>query len=223
MNELALFNLSYGLYIISTLDGNRPTGCIANCAMQITAEPSTLAISINRKNLTSSCIEKSGKFAISILPEDFDPQVIRTFGYKSGRDTDKFYGTAYTMIGGMPVMENSCAYILCDVIKKVDVDTHIIYLAKITDCENMMDKKPMTYAYYYDVLKGKSAKNAPTYIDPSKYNKEQKTTEKEEKKMEQYVCKVCGYVYDGEEPFENLPEDWLCPICGEPKSEFEKQ
>ena len=214
MNSLTFRNLSYGVYIISTLDGERPTGCTANSAMQITSDPATIAISINHNNFTNQCIEKSGRFSISILSEESDTKIIGTFGFQSGKEIDKFKEVAYETKNGLPVISDSCGYVICDVINKMETETHTIFLGKVVDADILKEEAPMTYAYYHKVKNGKSPKNAPTYI-PEETEKSADTGK--------YVCSVCGYVYDGTTPFEELPDDYVCPICGQPKSVFKKE
>ena len=192
MNKSAFRKLSYGVYLISSLDGDRPTGCIANSAMQITSDPASIAISINHDNFTNSCIERTGKFAISILSENTDPGIIGTFGFQSGKNVNKFDSVSYKTVEGLPVIEDACAYIVCQVVNKMETDSHTVFLGKVLDADNL--------------------ENAPTYL------KEEETIPKTA-----YVCSVCGYVYEGETPFEELPDDWKCPICKQPKSVFKKQ
>lgn len=164
MNRNAFRNISYGLYVISTWDEGRPTGCTANSAMQITSDPATIAISINHANYTNECIQKSGKFAISVLSEKSDPSIIGTFGFRSGREVNKFDNVAYQVKGYMPVISDACAYITCDVIDKMETETHTVFLGKVMDCDVLSSDDPMTYAYYHKVIKGKSPKAAPTYL-----------------------------------------------------------
>ena len=164
MNKSAFWKLSYGVYVVSTWDNGRPTGCTANSAMQITSEPATIAISINHDNYTNQCIQESGKFAISILGEHSAPSIIGTFGFKSGRDNNKFDEVEKVLKGFMPVVADACAYIVCDVIDKMETDTHTVFLGKVVDADILKDDDAMTYAYYHNVIKGKSPKNAPTYI-----------------------------------------------------------
>ncbi len=219
MNLNAFYAMSYGIYIVSTWNGKRPTGCTANCAMQITAEPSTIAISINHDNFTKECIENTGKFAISILSEKSNPSIIGTFGFQSGKDINKFDSVEYEIHGDMPILTAGCAYITCEVINKMETDTHTVFLGKVLEGELLSEETPMTYAYYHNVVKGKSSKNAPTYVsDENQDNKEPKET-----KSEKYVCSICKYEYEGEIPFEELPDDYICPICKKPKSFFNKQ
>ena len=165
MNKNAFRNLSYGVYVISTWDGSRPTGCTANSVMQITSDPPTVAISINHNNYTNQCIDKTGKFAVSVLGEETTPIIIGTFGFRSGKDVNKFDSVRYEIREGMPVIKESCAYIVCEVINRMETETHTVFLGKVSDADILSDDKPMTYAYYHEVIKGKSPKNAPTYID----------------------------------------------------------
>ena len=214
MNKNAFRQLSYGVYVVSTWDNGRATGCTANSAMQITSEPATIAVSINHDNYTNKCIRENGRFAISILGENSEPATIGVFGFKSGRDCNKFDEVEMAVKGYMPVIADACAYITCEVVDKMETSTHTIFLGKVLDADILKEDDPMTYAYYHNVIKGKSPKNAPTYI-------EEEATEAPV--QEKYVCSVCGYEYDGEVPFEELPEDYTCPVCKQPKSVFVKK
>lgn len=166
MNKNAFRSLSYGVYIISVWDsdGARPTGCTANSVMQITSDPPSIAVSINHNNYTNHCIDKTGKFAISVLGENTNPLVIGTFGFRSGKDINKFDTVQYEIHDEMPVVKESCAYIVCEVINKMETDTHTVFLGRVSGADILSDDEPMTYSYYHNVIKGKSPKNAPTYI-----------------------------------------------------------
>ncbi len=163
MNKSALYQLSYGVYVVSTWDRGRATGCTANSAMQITSSPATIAVSINHDNYTNQCIQDTGKFAISILGEHTDPSVIGTFGFYSGRDTNKFEKVEPVMKSYMPVVPDACAYIVCELIDRMETTSHTVFLGKVIDADVLKKDEPMTYAYYHNVIKGKSPKNAPTY------------------------------------------------------------
>ncbi|MCI9201124.1 MAG: flavin reductase [Lachnospiraceae bacterium] len=206
--------MSYGVYIVSSLDGERPTGCIANSIMQITSSPATVAVSVNHDNYTNGCIEKTGKFAFSIMAEDSDAGLIGNFGFRSGKDVDKFEHVDYEMVQGIPVVKYTCGYVVCKVINKMETATHTVFLGEVIDAgsyNGMGDA--MTYAYYHNVVKGKSPKNAPTYLPE---NGDGNTVEDEKKAK--YTCQVCGYVYKGNA----LPEDFKCPICGVGADRFVK-
>mgnify|MGYP000468114437 FL=1 len=209
MNKNVFRNLSYGVYVISTTDAGRPTGCIANSAMQITSSPATIAVSINHDNYTNSCIEKSGKFALSILSEQSDPGIIGQFGFQSGKDVNKFDSTKHTIKEGIAVVDDSCGYIVCKVIDKMETSTHTVFLGEVIDGDIGESAPAMTYAYYHNVVKGKSPKNAPTYLP-----------DEEETTSAKWTCSICGYIYDGEVPFEELPDDYICPVCKQPKDKF---
>lgn len=164
MDKKALYALSYGVYVVTTWDNGRPTGCTANSAMQITSSPATIAVSVNRDNYTNGVIAESGHFAVNVIAEDSDPTVIGRFGFFSGRDTDKFDGVPYSVKGAMPVPDTACAYICCKVVDKMETSTHTVFLGEVLDAGVVgSGRAPMTYAYYHNAIKGKTAKNAPTY------------------------------------------------------------
>ena len=163
MNKSAFYNLSYGVYICTTWNDGKPTGCIANSAMQITSEPPTIAVSINHNNYTHECIEKCGHFALTILSENVNPRLIGKFGFFSGRDKDKFEGVDYTVRGKLPIPDDGCAYIVCKVKDKMETSTHTVFLGEVLDADLLKSEPPMTYAYYHKVIKGKAPKSAPTY------------------------------------------------------------
>ncbi len=215
MNTSAFWNLSYGVYVISTWDSGRPTGCVANSAMQITSSPATIAVSMNHDNYTNQCIQESGHFSVSILAEDSDPSIIGTFGFQSGKNIDKFANVPYEVRGFLPVVSDACSYITCKVIDKMETSTHTVFLGEVIDADLLKPGAPMTYSYYHKVVKGKSPKNAPTYLP------DEAIPASNEK--ETWACSICGYVYEGETPFEELPEDYTCPLCMQPKSVFVKQ
>lgn len=217
INQNAFRSMSYGVYVISTLDGDRPTGCIANSAMQVTAEPATIAVSINHDNYTNGCIEKTGKFAISILREQSDSGLIGTFGFQSGKDINKFDGVESVAKEGISVVADACGYIVCKVIHKMETSTHTVFLGEVIEADVLKAGDAMTYAYYHKVVKGKSPKNAPTYIA-----EETEDIKAEETRSGKWVCGICGYEYKGAVPFEELPDDFVCPLCKQPKSVFKK-
>jgi flavin reductase (DIM6/NTAB) family NADH-FMN oxidoreductase RutF/rubredoxin len=229
MNIRAVQKMCYGVYIISSKNDNKINGQIANTAFQITSDPATVAISINKQNLTHEYIKKSKVFVISILSKDAPMTLIGDFGFKSGRDIDKFRDIQYRKgVTGAPiVLEETVAYMECEVLSSTDVGTHTIFIGKIIDCDNLSDAEPMTYAYYHQIKGGKSPKTAPTYVKEEP--KAPKTAS-----SGKYKCKICGYIYDPAKgdpdggikpgtPFEDLPDTWTCPICNAPKSEFEKE
>lgn len=164
MNNNVFRNLSYGVYVISTWDNGRATGCTANSAMQITSSPATIAVSINHDNYTNKCIKDTGRFAISILSEKSEPIIIGTFGFYSGKDKNKFDEVEHKIFANMPVVSDACGYITCEVVDTMETETHTVFLGKVLDGDVNGNDEPMTYSYYHKVVKGKSPKNAPTYI-----------------------------------------------------------
>ncbi|MBR6098286.1 flavin reductase [bacterium] len=209
MNKNILRKLSYGVYVISTLSDGKPTGCIANSAMQVTHD--TIAVSINHENFTNGCIKKSKKFALSILGVDVNDNIIPVFGFQSGRDVDKFKNVEVKKVDGLDVIEDSTGYIVCEVVDQMETETHTIFLGKIIDCDTLKDQIPMTYAYYHQVKKGNSPKAAPTYIDD---------TPKATDDKPRYKCTICGYIYEGDLTQE--PDDYVCPLCKQGKDKFIK-
>jgi flavin reductase (DIM6/NTAB) family NADH-FMN oxidoreductase RutF/rubredoxin len=234
MDLKVLYNISYGIYIVSSKKEDQINGQIANTVFQITAEPATIAVSINKKNFTHDFITQSKVFAVSVLEQEVDMKFIGRFGFKSGRDEDKFEGINYKIgVTGSPIiMENTIAYLEAEVIQAIDVGTHTLFVGKVVEAENIKKAKPLTYDYYHQIKKGISPQTAPTYIADNKKIENNKKR-KESEKMAKYKCSVCGYIYDPEKgdpesgvnpgtTFENLPDDWVCPICGAGKDEFEE-
>ena len=231
MNKSALHKISYGMYIVTSIVGDKMNGQIANTVFQVTSEPPAIAVSINKDNLTHKYIEKSGVFAVSVLSKEADMKLIGQFGFKSGREIDKFKGIEFRKgATGCPIVLNSAlAYLEAEVQARFDAGTHTIFLGKLVDAGILKEGEPMTYSYYHTVKKGRAPKTAPTYIGEEK----EPVSRKENKKMEKWVCTICGYVYDpavgdpdsGIAPgtaFEDLPDDWVCPICGATKDQFER-
>ena len=200
-----LKNMSYGMYIIGARD-EKMVGCVANTVVQITNDPITLIVSLNKKNQTTKTILKTKKFSISILDEETNPEVIGTFGYHTSSEIDKYENIDYHEVDGLPVLEDSCGYITCEVINILETTTHLVILGKVLTMDGYKDTRPMTYRFYQEQLKGKSPKNAPTYIEETNIKKTV------------WKCKVCGYEVEMDE----LPEDYRCPICGQPITAFER-
>lgn len=175
----SLFNLSYGMCIVSSKNQDKINGCIVNTVFQITPKPPMVAISLNREDLTWDYIKESGVFAISILAEEAPTLLIGKFGFRSGRDFNKFEGVAYKLgETGCPLVTDSVVgFIEVKVTDSVDVGTHTIFIGEIVACQRLCDDKyPMTYNYYRDVKHGKTPKSAATYHETPKQDglKEQK-------------------------------------------------
>jgi flavin reductase (DIM6/NTAB) family NADH-FMN oxidoreductase RutF len=221
INYEALFKISYGIYIVCSGNKIKGNGYISNTVFQVTAEPAKFAACCNKDNLTAELIKKHKTFSVSVLKQDASSEIIGTFGYKSGKDTDKMKGMEVIYgANDVPIVLNeSIAYIVCKVIQTIDVGTHLMFIGELITAEIIDEShEPLTYQYYRQVKKGFSPKNAPTYIDKSKLTPN--TMLASHKK---FRCPVCGYIYD--EAIENikfadLPDDWVCPICGDEKADF---
>lgn len=205
-----LSKISYGIYSVgSKMD--HPVGCIANSVMQITSDPSTVAISINHNNYTNEIIKKTGQFSVSILSEKVDPSIIGTFGYQSSRKVDKYKNVETEELAGFPLLKNSCGGFVCRVVATTETSTHTIFIGEVIAQQDGNSEIPMTYRYYQEVLKGKSPQNAPTYVP-------EESSDQTQSKKSVWRCKVCGYTIEAD----TLPEDFVCPVCGQPVSAFVK-
>jgi flavin reductase (DIM6/NTAB) family NADH-FMN oxidoreductase RutF/rubredoxin len=226
MDTKALYKIGYGLYIVSSYKGQKRNGQVANTVFQITSQPPTIAVSINKENLTYEYIKQSKVFTVSILAQDTPLAFIGHFGFKSGRDIDKLKGIKYkTGVTKAPIVtDHTLAYLEAKVLQEVDAGTHSIFIGELVGAEVIGEGEPMSYAYYHQVKRGTTPKTAPSYIEEKK---------EAGAKMAKYKCNVCGYIYDPElgdpdggikpgTPFEEIPDDWVCPVCGAAKSEFEK-
>lgn len=211
MDKKVLRNLSYGVYAVTSRDKDKNVGCIANSIMQVTSNPSVIAVSINHDNYTNKVIKENNKFGVSILKETTDVKIIGTFGYKSSKDNDKFDGINFKEISEIPVLENTCGYMVCKVIDTMETSTHTIFLGEVIEADDYSTENAMTYKYYHENLKGSSPKNAPTYEETSISQ-----VDKDSKKSK-WKCSICGYIHEADE----LPDDFKCPICGAGKEYFE--
>lgn len=217
MDKKIFRDISYGMYIVTTKDKeNKNVGCVINTLTQITSTNPIISISVNKDNYTNKAIKENKIFAVSILSVDNPKEVIGTFGYHSSKDIDKFKEISFEFKNDIPVIkENTCGYLIAEYISEVDCNTHDVIIAKVLDTNKVSNLEPMNYKYYHEKLKGTSPKNAPTYV-------EEKTTTS---KASQYKCNLCGFIYDDAKEkvkFEDLPDDWKCPLCGAPKSQFTK-
>lgn len=226
MNPKALQKLGYGLYVVCSRKEGKFNGQIANTLFQVCSEPPIIAVAINRQNLTHEFISQSKVFTGSILSQDTPLNYIGHFGFKSGRQLDKFIGIQYKIgVSQTPVvLDHSLAYLEARVINQVEIGTHTIFLGEILAGDVVKEGDPMSYAYYHQVKRGTTPKSAPSYIQEP---------QKELSSSVKYKCNVCGYIYDPEKgdpdggiapgtPFDSIPSSWVCPVCGASKDMFEK-
>ncbi len=165
MNLKALHSISYGLYVIGSKKGDKLNAQTANTVIQVSSEPPIISVCINKGNLTHEFIEDSGVFTVSILSQDTPLNFIGRFGFKSGREVDKFDGVNYKLgeTGAPIVLDHTLAYLEARVINAVDVATHTIFIGDLIDAEVLQEGEPMTYAYYHLVKRGTIPKTAPSY------------------------------------------------------------
>ncbi len=192
-----LFKLTYGLFVLSSRDGREDNGCIINTVMQVTDTPLQIAVAVNKNNYTLEMIEKSGVFNISVLSEDVPFSVFERFGFKSGRTEEKFCDFEYKQRSANDIYyltKYTNAYISAKVVNMIDCGTHMMIIGEVTQALTLSDVPSVTYDYYFKNIKPKP-----------------------EAKKKGYVCKICGYVYEGDP----LPEDFICPWCKHPASDFE--
>jgi len=239
MDINAFFKVTYGLYIVSSMDGDKYNGHVNNTVFQIAAEPPRFAVASHKDNLTTIYIQRSKTFSVSIMKEAITMDFLGPWGFKSGKEIDKYKDCNYK-IGktGCPIMlDNAIAWIECNVIESIDTGTHILFIGNVADAELLQDDlNPLSYTYYRNVIKGLSPENAPTHVSKVDTPPEKdKSAEKESPASDKskYKCVICGYLYDPAEgdpskgipagtAFEDLPDDWTCPICGVGKNEFIK-
>ena len=202
MDKKAMYKLSYGLFILTSAIEGKDNGCIINTASQVTSEPNRISIAVNKSNFTQGLIEKSGKFNISVLSEAASFDTFRHFGFQSGRDMDKFagYSDCKRSINGLYyITAGTNAYISAKVEQAIDLGSHTLFIAAVDNMDVLSSVPSATYAYYQSEIKPKST---PSSVAG-------KTV---------WRCSVCGYVYEGEE----LPADFVCPLCKHPASDFGK-
>lgn len=205
MDPTAMFKLTYGLFVLTAREGDKDNGCIINTVTQITETPNRVTIAVNRQNYTHDMIKRTGIFNVSILSTDVPFEIFKHFGFQSGKNVDKFadFKDAERSDNGLfylPKVSN--AMISAKVIDVKEFETHTLFIADVTDCRILSDAPSVTYAYYFEHIKPKP-QAAPAST---------------EKKTNRWVCRICGFIYEGDE----LPEDYVCPICKHPAADFEK-
>lgn len=202
MDKNALYKIPYGLFVLTANDGKKDNGCIINTLQQVTSNPLQITIAVNKLNYTHDIIAKNGYFTASVISEAADFELFRHFGFQSGKDVDKFADFphyARTRSRTLAITEGTNSYISGEVMQKMDVGSHTIFLAQVIEARIFSDIPSATYNYYQDHIKPKAAENTA-------------------KGKTKWRCKICGYEYEGED----LPEDFVCPICKHGKDDFEK-
>lgn len=202
MDKKSVYKLSYGLFVLTASEGDRDNGCIVNTVIQLTSDPMQIAVTVNKGNLTHDMIKNTGKFNVSVIDNTAPFELFKHFGFQSGRESMKFgtpdsykFAPKYADNGLLYVSAYANAFMSGKVIKEIDLGTHTMFIAEMTDGEVLSDKPSMTYEYYQANVKPRP-----------------------EKKKTGWVCKVCGYVYEGDV----LPDDFVCPVCKHGAVDFEK-
>lgn len=200
MDTKALNKISYGLYVLTAKADGKNNGCIVNTVMQVSGSPVTIAVGVNKQNYTHDIICKTGEFNISVLSDETPFDLIKRFGFASGRDTDKFDGfPAPTAENGIAYIDKyTNSYLTCKVIDKIDFGTHTLFKAELTGAECFSGKESLTYSSYHKNVKPKPAVKVT--------------------KKTCWQCSICGYIYEGE----TLPDDFVCPLCKHGAADFIK-
>lgn len=197
-----MFNLTYGLFVLTSRDGEKDSGCIINTAGQVTSEPNRISITVNKANFTHDLVKKSGIFNVSILSQEACFETFKHFGFQSGRNVDKFAGfpdCRRSANGLYYVTAGTNGFISGEVELETDLGSHTMFIASVKDMEVLSAAPSASYAYYHSNIKPRQEKPKETG----------KTV---------WRCRICGYIYEGEE----LPADFICPLCKHPASDFEK-
>ena len=199
MDKKAIYKLSYGLFVLTAKDGDKDNGCIVNTVTQLTSDPLQISVTVNKMNFTHDMIMKTGMFNVSILTENSKFSAYKHWGFQSGKDTDKTIGIDISRSenGIIYTAEDTNAYISAKVVSSVDVGTHTMFIAQVTDCQVLSDAPSVTYDFYQKFIKEKAPVKAA---------------------VKGYICTVCGYIYEGE----TLPPDFICPLCKHGSDDFER-
>lgn len=199
MDKNAIFKISYGLYVVTVNLGQKDNGCITNTLQQVTSEPNRVSITVNKANLTHDMLAYTKSFTASVISQEGSFELFKHFGFQSGRDTDKFADfkdCARAANGELYITKGVNAYISAKVCQEIDLGTHTMFIADVTDMKQLSDVPSATYDYYQSSIKPKPEKVSKTV----------------------WRCKICGYIYEGEE----LPADFVCPLCKHPAADFER-
>lgn len=204
MDNKAMYKLSYGLFVLTAKVGDKENGCITNTAVQVASEPNTISFAVNKANYTHDMVMETKRANISVISEAADFELFKHFGFQSGRDGDKFadFRDCKYAENGIPyITKGTNAYFSIDVKQTVDLGSHTLFIGEPTAMEVLADTASATYAYYQSDIKPKPEKVGETKTGQTVWR-----------------CRICGYEYVGEE----MPDDFLCPLCNHPKADFEK-
>ena len=205
IEKTAMYKLTYGLFVLTTTDGAKQNGCIVNTVSMITDNPTRITVFVNKANYSESLLRKTGVFNVSVLTDSAPFELFKQFGFASGKDVDKFAGGNYAASENGLYYISDCANAVLSgrVVDSYDYGTHTLFVAEVTEAKKLSDEKSVSYEYYLQNIKPKpqAQPQAPQETGKGKW-----------------VCKICGYVHEGDE----LPDDFICPWCKHPASDFEK-
>ena len=193
-------NFSYGLFVLTAREGDKDNGCIINTAIQAASEPLRVSIAVNKANYTHDMIARTGVFNLSFLSEASKFATYKNFGFQSGRDVEKLESVSFRRAAnGVAYLTDECnAYLSGKVVQSIDLGSHTMFIAEVTGGEVLSKTPSVTYAYYFANIKPKPEAKAET--------------------KKGWICTICGYIYEGE----TLPDDFVCPVCKHPASDFKK-
>lgn len=210
IDKKALYALTYGLFVLTAKEGEKDNGCIVNTVQMLTSDPTRVVVFVNKSNYTEGMIARTGEFNVSILQKDTPFALFKNFGFSSGKDVDKFAGRVYprTENGLYYIYENSNAMLSCKVVGMHDYGTHTLFVGEVVEAKTLSSQKSLSYETYLAEVKPQTK--------PAPKASAEKASESAPA-VEKWVCKVCGYVHEGP-----LPEDFICPWCKHPASDFER-
>ncbi len=197
MDNKAMFNLSYGLFILTARDGEKDNGCIVNTVGQVTSQPNRISLTVNKSNYTHDMILRTKEFNVSVLAENSKFETYRHWGFQSGRNTDKLESVSFkrSANGLVYITDETNSYLSAKVVSSMDLGTHTLFIAEVTDGEVLSQNPSATYSFYQNNIKPR-----PDSAE----------------KKKGFICTVCGYIYEGD----TLPDDFICPVCKHPASDF---
>ncbi len=204
MDGNVMFKLSYGLFVLTTKQDGKDNGCIINTGIQVTENPNRIVFAVNKNNFTQEMLQVSNQFALSILSQEAEFSLFQHFGFQSGREVDKFaefadFERAKNQVAY--ITKGTNGYLAGEIQQRMDLGSHTLFIGRVVDGKVLSDAPSATYEYYHSSIKPKP-----------------QDSEKKEEGKTVWRCKICGFEYEGEE----LPEDYICPICKHPASDFEK-
>ena len=220
-DKKAFHSLSYGMYVIGTRFDDKDYGCVANTFAQVTSSPLQVSVALNKENATTAAVRQAGRFTASCLSEQADMQLIGTFGFHTSTELDKFaqHASARDESGLPSVAEQCCAWFSAKVVSELDLGTHVLFVGEVEECAKVADAAaPMTYASYHQVKGGNTPPKASSYLGEEQPAAAPAESSAAEQPKVAWRCTICGHM----EYVDELPDDFVCPVCGVGKEFFER-